>query len=503
MNERFAFDRPRLNLHDLMENGLRAFQGTKVLVVGDLILDHYLWGNVERTTPEAPVAIVQHERDSWGLGGAANVARSVAALGGVARLIGVVGQDSAADRLREGMREEGLPVGGLVTATDRPTTLKTRVMSMGQQILRIDIEKTSPLDAATTKKVVAAIERQIKGCGAALLSDYAKGVLGPEAIGVAIEAARREGIPLLVDPKGKSYAKYKGADLLTPNRKEASEAVGRSLSTEAEYFETGRELVALCGLQAIIITLGAAGSALVRPRRKIHMSPARAREVYDVTGAGDTTIATLALSVAAGLGLEDASVLANHASGIVVAKLGAAVCSPDELRTAFYGQSARSKVRDAEDMDILLANHRTKGRKIVFTNGCFDLLNARHIQFLHEAKRLGDVLVVGLNTDRSVAAIKGQGRPILPESERAAILSALEVVDYLILFDELTPEDLLERLRPDVLAKGSNIPSDQIVGRKIVEKYGGKVRRITLPDAKVVGDPALARRAQKKRTKKA
>ncbi len=477
-----------VNLDEALEKDLKPLAGKSVLIVGDLILDHYLWGDVERTTPEAPVPIVRHERDSWGLGGAANVAQNVAALGGKALPVGVVGGDEEGERLKSKLRAAGISAGGAIKVPGRPTTLKTRVMSMGQQLLRIDREDVSPLPPEIVDKLIAAIRRSAKRCGAMLLSDYAKGVLGPKVIAAAIQAGRDRGIPVLVDPKGHDYLKYRGADLLTPNLREASLAVGAPITDEEELRRAGRKLIKLCGLKALTITLGPEGMAVIRPRGKVIRIPARAREVFDVTGAGDTSIATLTLGLAAGLGLDDAATLANHAGGIVVGKLGVATVSPVELKTALAGGDVPHKIRSIEELKGILANQQTNGRKVVFTNGCFDLLHPGHIQFLHEARRLGDMLVVGLNTDRSVRALEGPRRPILPQNERAAILSALEVVDYIVFFNDLTPEPLLRELRPDVLVKGRNIPRDKVVGRNIVESYGGKVRRLPIMRSSSVAD---------------
>ena len=319
-------------------------------------------------------------------------------------------------------------------------------------------------------------------------SDYAKGVLDQRVIAAALSEARKNNIPIIADPKGQDYEKYRGADVLTPNQVEVSLVMGRRVTNEDELLSAGRSLIRRCQLKGLIITRGPEGVAVMRPRRKLQSIPARAREVFDDTGAGDSFIAVLALCLAAGLSLEDAAAVANHAGGIVVGKRGVATVLPAELKAALSGQNSMSKVRTVGDMKFQVSNHQTQGRKVVFTNGCFDLLHPGHIQFLHEAKRLGDMLIVGLNTDRSVRAIKGPSRPILREDERAAILSALEVVDYIVFYDEETPEHLLRELKPDLLVKGRNIPKAQVVGRDIVESYGGQVKRLPiLHDTNVTG----------------
>ena len=498
-----------LSLESLIASDFKPLAGKSVLIVGDLILDHCLWGSVERTTPEAPVPIVRHERDTWGLGGAANVAHNVTSLGGKAFLVGTIGRDEAGVQMLSLLKKAGIDTSGVVSVEGRPTTLKTRVMSMGQQLLRIDREETGPLDDRNIEKLTASVCRLAGKCGAALLSDYAKGVLGPEVIAASLAEAHRREVPVLVDPKGQDYSKYRGADLLTPNLREATLAVGHPIQNDADLERAGRQLIRQCGLQAIVITLGPEGMAIIRPRGAVARIPARAREVFDVTGAGDTTIATLTLGLAAGLPLSDAAALANHAGGIVVGKLGVAAVTPQELKNAVAGGGAISKIRSIEELKGLLANQQSTGRKVVFTNGCFDLLHTGHIRFLHEARRLGDILVVGLNTDRSVRAVKGASRPILPQEERAAILSALEVVDYVVFFDDLTPEPLLEGLRPDILVKGDT--QDHVVGREIVENYGGVVRQLRVQSgvgarhlASIVekcGDVSPEKKASKRRSR--
>lgn len=477
-----------VSLADAVEADMKPLANQAVLIVGDLILDHYLWGSVERTTPEAPVPIVLHERDSWILGAAGNVAHNIKTLGGKAYLVGIAGKDSAGKQMQTLLRETGISTAGIVTAANRPTTVKTRVVSSGQQLLRIDHEETDSLDPQTIEKLIATIRRLAGKCKAVLLSDYAKGVLGPKVIAAAVGAAHQYRIPVLVDPKGHDYSRYKGADILTPNLRELSLAAGYPIDDEKDMQKAGRNLIKKCGLKALALTMDAEGMAVLRPRHAPFRLPARAPEVSDVTGAGDTTIATLALAIASGMGIEDAATLANHAGGIVVGKLGVSTVSPQELKMALSGTTTRSKLRTIDDLKILLSNQQTKGRKVVFTNGCFDLLHPGHIHFLHAARRLGDILVVGMNTDRSVRAIKGLRRPILAQDERAAILSALEVVDYIVFFNDLTPEPLLEALRPDVLVKGANTPEDQIVGREIVEGYGGTVRLQTIPHSSSVTD---------------
>jgi D-beta-D-heptose 7-phosphate kinase/D-beta-D-heptose 1-phosphate adenosyltransferase len=474
-----SLDEGQVSLARLVADRLSSLTRLRVLVVGDLMLDHYIWGGVERINPEAPVQILRKERETRVPGGASNVAHNIRSLGAIPVLVGLIGRDAQAALFRDCLRECGVS-DRRVVACDRPTTVKSRVMSMGQQLLRIDEEDTRPVPAALLAKLVSNALRELPRCGAVILSDYAKGVVVPELIRPVLAEARRLGVPVLADPKGPSWEKYRGVDLLTPNQKEASQASGMEIHSEEDLRAAGRLLLRQCGPRALVVTRGAEGVAVLRPGRRVQTLPARAREVFDVAGAGDSFIAGLALGLAAGLGLAEAAALGNHCGGIVVAKVGVATVSPRELLEALEGNSPSKKIRSLEELKLLAAEWRARGRKVVFTNGCFDLLHPGHIRFLHQAHALGDLLIVGLNTDRSVRALKGPGRPYLPQEERAALLSALEVVDYLLLFDEPTPERALDELRPDILVKGRNIPPDQVVGREIVEAHGGAVRRLPI-----------------------
>ncbi|MFP4580502.1 MAG: D-glycero-beta-D-manno-heptose-7-phosphate kinase [Candidatus Sumerlaeia bacterium] len=467
-----------MDLDELAAGQLKAMRGQRVLVLGDLMLDHYIWGSVDRITAEAPVQILKKDRETHVLGGASNVAHNIQTLGGEAVLMGVIGSDDAGRQFQDCLAETGISSKSLVVLPDRPTTIKTRVVSMGQQLLRIDAEDTTPISGKVFQKLVSTFRREVKNCKAVILSDYAKGVLTRELIGELTPIAREAGVPVLVDPKGQAYEKYRGVDILTPNQKEASLASGVDIHNEDDLREAGRILMRTCKLQALLVTRSAEGVAVIRPRRPVLSLPAKAREVFDVAGAGDSFIAGLAMGIASGLSIADAAALANHCGGIVVAKLGVATVSPDELLAAIRGGVLSNKVRQLEELQLVVSNLQARGRQIVFTNGCFDLLHPGHIRFLHEARSQGDLLVVGLNTDASVRALKGANRPILKADERAAILSALEVVDYIIFFDELTPENILRALRPNILVKGQNIAPDQVVGREIVESYGGKVHRL-------------------------
>ncbi|MBD3308173.1 D-glycero-beta-D-manno-heptose-7-phosphate kinase, partial [candidate division KSB3 bacterium] len=397
----------RLTIEQLLAHNMHAFEDAAVLVVGDLILDHYLWGSVDRTTPEAPVAIVRHEHDNHALGGAANVAHNIAALGGRARLVGALGNDEPARQLKTCLKEAGISARDCIVDRNRKTTQKSRVVSAGQLLLRIDHESTRPVEDKIANEIIEKIQSIAPKCGAILLSDYAKGLLTPRIIKAAIDAGRKNKIPVLVDPKGRDYRRYQGADIMTPNQKEIATFTGIEIVNQDALEKAGRALIRECKLQALVATRDSEGLSIIRPRNASVSYPAKAPEVMDVTGGGDTAIATLALAIAAGLDLDAAGKMANHAGGIVVGKLGVATVAPTELAASLQDQEGNSKVRTLSELQILLANQQTKGRKIVFTNGCFDLLHAGHIQFLHQARRQGDLLVVGLNTDPSVRKIKG------------------------------------------------------------------------------------------------
>lgn len=466
-------------------HALDRFRRQRILVLGDVILDRYLWGEVDRVSPEAPVPVVVEGPTTELLGGALNVARNLVAAGARAEMVGVIGFEDVGRRVHELMKEIGISVGGVVRDRNRPTTVKTRIMSRGQQLFRLDRETTGPYGAATEKKLIEAVRKRVPRCGGLIISDYKKGVVTESVVRAAIAAAHRQGIPVIVDPKVEDFAFYRGADYLTPNLKEASAAIGRVLGTEADIQTAGRALVRKFRGKGILITRGHEGVSLIAPPRSVHVQ-ARAQEVFDVTGAGDTFISHFALGLVSGLDPAEAAHIANAAAGVAVSKLGAVTVSPGELAAALGSQGGLSKVRSVEDLRFTLEHLRAQKQRIVLTNGCFDLFHAGHVHLLHEARALGDVLVVAVNTDASVRRIKGKPRPILPEPERAAVLSALAVVDYVVFFDEDSPERLIGQLRPDVLVKGKQ--KGGVVGRGLVSSYGGKTVELPLFDVSTTGE---------------
>jgi D-beta-D-heptose 7-phosphate kinase/D-beta-D-heptose 1-phosphate adenosyltransferase len=449
-----------------------------VLVVGDLILDHYVSGATERVSPEAPVPVVLYEDERYIAGGAANVVRNIRAAGARAICAGTIGCDTEGEILRTRIAETGADCSAILPLEDRPTTLKTRIVSQGQQILRIDRETRAPLDDIACGRIIAACRPALESCDAVILSDYGKGVLTPALNAALVSAAMEARKPVFVDPKGRDYSRYRGATALTPNAREAAEASGFATAGPGEIERAGAELLRITGAQYLVITRGAQGFALCRPGVAAVLGAATAREVFDVTGAGDTFVAFLALAAAAGLDPETAARTANAAAGVVVAKQGAATVSPYELQAALIPTPRGRKLRSPADLAVLGETLRAAGKRIVFTNGCFDFIHAGHVAMLQRARALGDVLVLATNTDEVITRLKGAPRPVIPQTLREDLLATIEAVDYVVPFSDLTPHALLRDLRPDILVKGSNYAPEQVEGREIVEAYGGRVERI-------------------------
>jgi D-beta-D-heptose 7-phosphate kinase / D-beta-D-heptose 1-phosphate adenosyltransferase len=460
-----------------MTIAMPRFDKAQVLVVGDVMLDRYWHGGTSRISPEAPVPVVKVEQIEDRPGGAANVALNIAALGAGVALLGLTGRDEAATVLVERLRAAQVECDFHAVA-DHPTITKLRVISRHQQLLRLDFEQ--PFAAAAAAALTGKAQAHMARMGAVILSDYAKGALAdPQPL---IRAARAAGVPVLVDPKGSDFTRYRGATLLTPNLHEFETVVGPCAS-EAELIAKGQLLMGELGLDALLITRGEHGMTLLRPQQpELHL-PAQAREVFDVTGAGDTVISVLATALAAGEALPAAVALANLAAGIVVGKLGTAVVSAPELRRALQREQGIGRgAMTAEQLLIAVEDARAHGERIVFTNGCFDIIHAGHVGYLEQARRLGDRLIVAVNGDASVSRLKGPGRPINPVERRMRVLAGLEAVDWVVSFDEDTPEALLQLLRPDILVKGGDYAKEQVVGWQIVESYGGAVKALSFFD---------------------
>lgn len=454
-----------------MQFHIPPFNEARVLVVGDIMLDRYWHGDTQRISPEAPVPIVRIEQIEERPGGAANVALNIHALGAKVELFGLVGNDTAATILEDKLAATGINY-HLHRMENKSTITKLRVLSLHQQLIRLDFDNAF-FDIDTTL-LWQSCTQHLNSIGALVISDYGKGsVAQPQQL---IQIARLAGIPVLVDPKGTDFSRYRGATILTPNRKEFEAVVG-SCYNEHDFVEKGARLIEELDLQALLVTRGAQGVTLLRKNMpELHL-PAKAREIYDVTGAGDTVIATLAAAVAAGEDLAFATLLANRAAGIVVKKLGAATVSLAELRRAINEDTASGKgVMTEEQLAIIIEDAKAHGENIVMTNGCFDILHAGHIAYLQQAKSLGDRLIVAVNDDASVARLKGSGRPINNLQRRMAVLAGLAAVDWVVAFSEDTPQRLICHLLPHVLVKGGDYRPEDIAGGECVKAHGGEVK---------------------------
>jgi D-beta-D-heptose 7-phosphate kinase/D-beta-D-heptose 1-phosphate adenosyltransferase len=447
----------------------------RILIVGDIILDRYQHGSTSRISPEAPIVVLAAAREERLLGGCGNVAANLAALGADVRCVAVVGQDEGAARVRELLAESGVNPGDVVTDPNRPTITKTRLVAHNQQLLRIDEERTEPLDESAERAVLERLEPVIAESDVIVISDYGKGTLTDRVLD---RLCRGEGRPrVLVDPKGKDYTRYRGAHMLTPNRMEAEVASGVSLDGPDGIREAALALCRMVDLEAAVITLGAKGMYCATADGQHEWSiPALARSVYDVTGAGDTVISVLAFALANGADIEAAMRLATAAAGVVVQRFGVYAVTPSEIERALSDTlQTNAKVVDREELLDRVAAERHNGRKIVFTNGCFDVLHMGHLEYLQEARGLGDVLVVGINDDASTRRLKGDTRPVNRQEDRAALLAGFECVSFVTTFSEDTPLDLIEAVSPDVLVKGADWKDKGVVGSEWVESHGGRV----------------------------
>jgi D-beta-D-heptose 7-phosphate kinase/D-beta-D-heptose 1-phosphate adenosyltransferase len=454
-----------------MADLLRAIPGARLLCLGDVMLDRFIHGRVERVSPEAPIPVLAVEGEAEMAGGAGNVARNAAALGAGVELIGVRGRDGAGERLA---RLAG-PGAQLVAEEGRRTTVKTRYLAAGHQLLRADEESASAVTPAAAAQLLARVDAALPRADAVVLSDYGKGVLSGSLAADAIGRAKSAGRFIAVDPRGADWSRYRGADLITPNRRELSEAAGARLSRLEEIEAAALRLLHAHGLGAVLVTLSEQGMLLVEPGGARHIAAA-AREVFDVSGAGDTVIAVAAVAVAAGAGVLEAAWLANLAAGIVVGKTGTAVAQLREIQALLEGHAPGEKCLPLAEALEQIRRWRFKGLRIGFTNGCFDLLHPGHADLLAFARAGCDRLVVGLNEDFSVRRLKGPARPVQPLASRAAVLGALTAVDLVVPFAEDTPLALIEAIRPDLLVKGADYREDQVVGAELVRSYGGEVR---------------------------
>ena len=455
--------------------------GVRVVCVGDVMVDRFVYGEVTRMSPEAPIPVLARRRELVMLGASGNVARNVAALGGQAALVGVIGSDVEGREALRLVGDDGRIEGALVTDTARPTTLKTRFVSGGQQLLRVDVEETEAVSPDTSGRLARTIRDVASGAGVIILSDYGKGVVTDEVIA----ACRATGRPVVVDSKARSFSRYGPVDIIKPNASELAHASGLPTGTDAEVEAALARALELCEARAILVTRAAQGMSLAVRGEAVRHFPGTPREVFDVSGAGDTAIAALGVGIAAGGPLEDAIAFALLASGVAVGKVGTATVSPDELveaALAAHMAAAEAKIATQGRMVEEVARWRARGLRVGFTNGCFDILHRGHVAYLAQARAWCDRLIVGVNSDRSVRALKGEGRPVNDLESRALVLAGLASVDLVAPFDADTPIELIRAARPDVLVKGADYAESEVVGGDLVRGWGGEVRLANLVD---------------------
>ncbi len=462
------------DLHRLID----ALAGTRILVVGDVMLDRFTHGRVDRVSPEAPIPVLRVQRETAMPGGAGNVVANLAALGAMPQLVAVIGDDAAGRELCALGAGLGLDTSGLLPVAGRATTTKTRFIAGGQQLLRTDSETDAPLGDADAARLLAAVAERLPGAAILVLSDYGKGVLTADVTATLIDLASALGVRVLVDPKGRDYRRYRGALCITPNTRELADATGMGVRDDAAVVAAARALARDCGIGAVIATRSEQGMSVVPADGPVTHLRAQAREVFDVSGAGDTVVAVLAASIAAGADLVEAATLANIAAGIVVAKVGTATVRPGELRDATGLAIATGPGAKRVSLDRAVEQverWRRQGLRVGFTNGCFDLLHPGHVSLIAQARAQCDRLVLGLNSDDSVRRLKGPTRPVQTEAARATVLSALGDVDLVVVFTDDTPLALIKALRPDILVKGADYNVENVVGASDVMGWGGRV----------------------------
>lgn len=442
-----------------------------ILVIGDLMIDHYLWGKCERISPEAPVQVLNVQRESSVLGGAGNVINNLYALGSKVDVISVIGDDLVANELKFLLEKIDTPTSYLIIEKDRKTSKKSRLIASQQQVLRYDNETIENISLQSVNAILEIFIKNVKSYDCIILSDYGKGVLTNDLTQNIIKIANENKIKVLVDPKGKDYSKYKGAYTLTPNKKEAIEATNIEINDNYSLEIAIKQLKEFCNLEVSLITLGEHGIALYD--NTLRVKPTVAREVYDVTGAGDTVIASIAFAIANDLDIDETINFANLAAGIVVGKLGSATTSLDEIyeyESSLHKSNSSSHIKTFNEIEKLSKKYHEQGKKIVFTNGCFDILHAGHVKYLEVAKSYGDILILGLNADSSVRKLKGPTRPINIQEDRAYILASLESVDYVVIFEEETPYELIKLIKPHTLVKGGDYEGKDVVGQDIAQE---------------------------------
>jgi len=443
----------------------------RILVIGDLMIDHYLWGKCERISPEAPVQVVAVEKETSVLGGAGNVIHNLQALGANVDVISVIGDDANAEELKRLLADIDISDENILIQKGRNTSKKSRIIAAQQQVIRYDTESTEDINAQIQEQIIVNFQNALAQYDILLLSDYGKGVLTDTLTQTLISLAREMGKRVLVDPKGSDYSKYKGATLLTPNKKEAIEASKVEIVDDATLLKAITTLKEACDLEVSLITLSEEGIAIYDETLRTH--PTVAREVFDVTGAGDTVIASLGFALASGYNIDEAVKFSNLAAGVVVGKIGSATATLDEIieyESSLNKSTSHYHIKTLDEITRLSAELKKRGKKVVFTNGCFDILHVGHVKYLEEAKSYGDVLILGLNSDASVRRLKGASRPVNTQEDRAYILAALEAVDYVVIFNDDTPYELIKAVQPHILVKGGDYEGKEVVGQDIADE---------------------------------
>ncbi len=442
----------------------------KILVIGDLMIDHYIWGSCERISPEAPVQVVKVDQESSSLGGAGNVVNNLKELGADVDVISIIGDCDISSELKDLLINTKINTSHLVTQSDRIASKKTRIIASHQQVVRYDQESVNEINIKSQQKILEIFTQIVNNYAIVLFSDYGKGLFTKELTQSLIEVANKNNKKVIVDPKGSDYSKYIGAYLLTPNIKEACEATKIDIKDDSSLQDAIKKLKSECDLSVSLITLSELGIGIYDDHFRLH--PTVAREIFDVTGAGDTVLASLGYALASDLNIDSAVEFANLAAGVVVGKIGSATSTVNEIieyQSSINHPTSDKYIKTFQEIIELSSQLKIKGKKIVFTNGCFDLIHSGHVRYLEEAKKFGDILILGLNSDQSVSTLKGNNRPINNQIDRAYILAALEVVNYVVIFDEDTPYNLIKAIKPNTLVKGGDYKGSPIAGEDIAE----------------------------------
>ena len=465
-----------------MSFDISKFEKCNLLVVGDLMFDEYLWGDVDRISPEAPVQVVSVKEENYTLGGSGNVANNLIALGAKVSIAGVIGSDKCGHLVLAKLNELGVTTEGVVEELERPTTRKTRIISGNQQVLRIDRETKKDITQQTLDVILNYLKQVMPDVDLVLISDYGKGLITAALLNSLIYIVKKYNRVSIADPKGRDFLKYSGVSLLTPNKKEASLVSGIEIVDESTLIQAGNRILETVTTEKLLITCGKNGMVLFENNKEPYYITAQTRQVFDVSGAGDTVIAVLGLAVASGASFVKAASIANTAASIVVSKVGTATVSKNELLSALTPvcDYATTKHISISKLPAVVQKLKADNKKIVLTNGCFDLLHAGHVMLLSASKKLGDVLVVAIDNDESVRKLKGHGRPIISAKERLSILGSLDSVDYVVLFSSNQLSKIIEIIRPNILTKGSNYIFEDVTGREIVERCGGRVLLIPI-----------------------